>query len=231
MCHLKANPSRAGRASHSESPRSGSSIDLCMAGRVGGCRSSVTVSWLYAVGGAAVVRSWAETVIDVEGGLVLGEPTGGGIPLAGVGPGSGPGAEHGDDGFRLLVSGDAGADVQVLGDLVVEVADVGFDVGPSSQHGPGFGGGSVEVGEGVVGGGEVPLGVGEPVGEVSEVSLGGGDLVLVAPAVEGPVVVGEHRLGGVLLLEVGDGPPGGSFGGLGAGDLVEVVPSSVEVRW
>lgn len=66
--------------------------------------------------------------MGVEGGLVLGEATGGGVPDPGILAKRGPGAEDGGDGFGLFASCDPGAGAKVVGDLVVEVADVGFDV-------------------------------------------------------------------------------------------------------
>ena len=77
-----------------------------------------------------------KAVVQAEGGLVLGEATGSGIPAPWVVPESWSGAEDGGDGFGLFASGDSGADAEVVVDPVIEVADLAFDVGASGQDGP-----------------------------------------------------------------------------------------------
>jgi hypothetical protein len=100
-----------------------------------------------AIGGAVVVVGlWSEAASGVEGGVVLGEATGGGVPDPGILANRGPGAEDGDDGVGLFASSHAGAGVKVVGDLVVEVADLRFDVAAPGQDGPGFGGGPAAMG-------------------------------------------------------------------------------------
>jgi hypothetical protein len=64
---------------------------------------------------------------------VLGEASGGGVPVAHVVSVGGPWAEDGDDGFGLFASRDPGADAEIVGDLFIEVADLGFDAAASGQ--------------------------------------------------------------------------------------------------
>jgi hypothetical protein len=166
----------------SERPRSGNSIDRSIDDGTGERLDNVRDCLVAVTIGGAVVADGlgSEAVVGVEGGLVLGEATGGGVPDSDILVNRGSVAEDGDDGVGLFASGHAGAGVKVVGDLFVEVADVRFDVAAPGKDGPGFGAGPVEVGECVLGGGEVPLSVGAPVREVGEVMAGGGDLGLVA---------------------------------------------------
>ena len=77
----------------------------------------------------------ADAVGDVEGGLVLGETSGGVVPGSGGCPGSGSVAEEFGDVVRLVEAGDSGSRAQVDGELVVDGFEFVFELWPLGEHG------------------------------------------------------------------------------------------------
>ena len=77
----------------------------------------------------------AEAVGDVEGGLVLGEASGGVVPCSGGWPGSGSVAEAFGDVGRLVEAGDSGSRAQVDGELVIDGFEFVFELWLLGEHG------------------------------------------------------------------------------------------------
>ena len=171
------------RVSHSDRPRSGSSIDRSMTGRASGATKAGYEFVAVAVGGPLpVVGMRTEPGFEVERCLVLGEASRRDVPAVCFVPWSRARTENGDDGLGLLASGHSGPDAQVVRRAGRRCRRSRLRCRPSSEDRSGLGGAGVEAIEGVIGCDKIGFGLVDPVGDVGQVAAGGVDLVVVAVA-------------------------------------------------